>query len=54
MLPNVKSFRDSVATPYIDALVTTIENRFAEEGVKLHLFSTLLNYLTKLDMETRK
>ena len=40
---NLKSFRDSVALPYIDTLVQNIENRFSEEGVQLLMAASIFN-----------
>ena len=41
--PDLKSFRESVAIPYINILVENIENRFAEEGVKLLMAASIFN-----------
>lgn len=40
---DLKGFRDSVVIPYIDILVENIENRFAEEGVRLLMAASIFN-----------
>ena len=40
---NLKSFRDSVVLLYIDILTANIENRFAEEGIRLVMAASIFN-----------